>query len=478
MTKQTEMQEQDRMKNLKMNELIYKKILETSADGFIIINKAGLIIEINRAYCDYLGVKDKRTVLGKHIIDVIKNSKLLDVLRTGMTDVNTVHKLVEGQAPGKELLVAVTRAAVKDGDEVVAAVGQVKFSRETRMLAEKLEHMDDELKYYKNELKRIIGNQYTMEAMVGESEKILETKETALRASKNDFSVLIAGETGTGKEVFAAAIHNASNRRKKPFIRINCAAIPAELLESELFGYEDGAFTGAKKGGKPGKFEMADGGTFFLDEIGEMPIEMQVKLLRVLQEREIEKIGGRKPIPIDVRIIAATNQNLEELIKQKKFRSDLFYRLNVMQIKIPPLREREEDIPLFVKKFMQELYEQYGEYKEITPAAMKLLLGYEWPGNIRELKNTIQRAYAMSDGKQIFDTNLPFGIVRKAKTNENNQAFASLDDRIAELEREIILSALKKNGYNCRATAIELGIHRSTLYKKFDKLQIDITKLA
>lgn len=459
------------------NELIYKKILETSADGFIVINEEGFIIEINRAYCEFLSIKEKETVLGKHILEVIKNSKLLDILQTGETDVNTVHKLEEGQAPGKELLVAVTRAAVKDGNKVVAAFGQVKFSRETRLLAEKLQHMDDELKYYKNELKRIIGTQYTMESMIGESVKFLEVKKTAIRASKNDFSVLITGETGTGKEVFAAAIHNASSRRQKPFIRINCAAIPAELLESELFGYEEGAFTGAKKGGKPGKFEMANGGTFFLDEIGEMPINMQVKLLRVLQEKEIEKVGGRKPIPIDVRIIAATNQNLEEQIRQKKFRSDLYYRLNVMQFRIPPLRERVEDIPIFIKKLMQELYEQYGEYKELTPTAIKMLMEYSWPGNIRELKNTIQRVYAMSDGEKIFEAHLPLNIFRKSESNAIRQGAKSLEDKMEEVEREIILNVLKKNDYNCRMTAVELGIHRSTLYKKFDKLQINITEL-
>lgn len=470
-------QEQEMIKKYKTNELIYKKILETSADGFIIIDEEGIIIEINRAYCEFLSIKEKESVCGKHILEVIKNSKLVDILQAAETDINTVHKLVEGQAPGKELLVAVTRAAVKDGDRVVAAVGQVKFSRETRLLAKKLQQMDDELKYYKHELRRIIGTQYTMELMIGESEKFLEAKRTAVRASRNDFSVLITGETGTGKEVFAAAIHNASNRRQKPFIRINCAAIPAELLESELFGYEEGAFTGAKKGGKPGKFEMANGGTFFLDEIGEMPVNMQVKLLRVLQEKEIERVGGRNPVPLDVRIVAATNQNLEEQIRQKKFRSDLYYRLNVMQIKIPPLRERKEDIPIFAEKIMMELYEQYGEYKELTPSVIKLLKEYTWPGNVRELKNTIQRLYAMSDGEKILETHLPVNIISKSEAAENRQGVKFLEDRMEAVEREIIMAVLKKNDYNCRITAAELGIHRSTLYKKFDKLQIDIAKL-
>ncbi|MDR1702426.1 MAG: sigma 54-interacting transcriptional regulator [Sporomusaceae bacterium] len=470
MGKAAKPQEGERLERLLTNELIYEKILETSADGFIVINAEGLIIEINRAYADFLSIKKRESVIGKHIFEVIKNSKLAEVLETGETDVNTVHQLEEGKEP----LIAVTRAAVKKDGKVVAAFGQVKFSRETRLLAEKLQNMADELKYYKNELKRIIGTQYTMQTMIGESANFLEVKKTALRASKTDFSVLISGETGTGKEVFAAAIHNASNRRQRPFIRINCAAIPAELLESELFGYEEGAFTGAKKGGKPGKFEMANGGTFFLDEIGEMPVSMQVKLLRVLQEKEIEKVGGGKSIPLNVRIIAATNQNLEEQIRQKKFRSDLYYRLNVMQIKLPPLRERSGDIPLFVGQFLRELYEQYGEYKEIAPPALQRLQEYAWPGNIRELKNTIQRLYAMCEGREIFEAHLPLHLFKKNEVKASGGSAKSLEEKVSELEKEIIWSVLNKNNFNCRATAVELGIHRSTLYKKFAKLKINL----
>jgi len=469
--------EQKKFMEKARDQLLYKKIIESSTDGFIVVDKDGYIIDINKAYCEFLSIKAKEDVLGKYILDVITNSKLPDFLKSEKIDVDVLHKFEITNAGVKGQTVAVTRTAVQDdAGKVIAAFGQVKFAKETQLLAKKLRNADDELKYYKNELKRFITNQWNMQAMIGKSERFAATKSMAERAANNDFSVLITGETGTGKEVFATAIHNASSRKMKPFIRINCAAIPAELLESELFGYEEGAFTGASKGGKIGKFEMANGGTIFLDEIGDMPMNMQAKLLRALQEKEIEKVGGQKTIPIDVRIIAATNQNLEEQIKQKKFRSDLYYRLNVIQIKIPSLRERKEDIPLFIDSFLQELYKQYGVYKQVTPETEKMLQEYSWPGNIRELKNTIQRAYAMVDGEQILKKHLPAGIISKIKVHSDIHQSKSLDHIMEDVERAIIKEVLEKNQNKCCAAAAELGIHRSALYKKIKKLDIDISK--
>jgi len=333
--------------------------------------------------------------------------------------------------------------------------------------------MDSELQYYKNELKRIARSKYSFETIIGQSPKFLETIELAHKAALNDFNVLLLGDTGTGKEVFANAIHYASNRRNKPIIRINCAAIPHDLLEAELFGYEEGSFTGAKKGGKKGKFELAMGGTVFLDEIGDMPLNMQAKLLRVLQEKEVEKIGGDQPIPVNVRVIAATNQNLEERIKSKAFRLDLYYRLNVIQIKIPPLRERIGDIPLFLAYFLQEINERYGTGVEMSPDVVNILNSYSWPGNIRELKNVVERAYSMVDGGNILNLHIPANIIGHNKMNDLDANHQTLDSLMEQIEREILLNAWKNNDYNCRATAKELGIHRSTLYKKFDKLDIE-----
>lgn len=463
------------LERLKRSEMIYQKILDTSADGFIIVDEKGYILDINKNYYEFWGFKSKEEVIGKYILEVIKNSELPEILLSGRTDIDIVHKFNEGQG-GKEHLVAVTRTTVTDGDRIVAALGQVKFSRETRQLAEKLQHMDDELKYYKTELKRIIASKYTFDSMIGHSPKFLEVKNAASKSALNDFNVLITGETGTGKEVFATAIHNASSRRLKPFIRINCAAIPYELLESELFGYEEGSFTGAKKGGKPGKFEMANGGTLFLDEIGEMPLNMQAKLLRVLQEREVERVGGFQPIPVNVRILAATNQNLEERIKNKTFRSDLYYRLNVIPIRVPSLKERIEDIPLFVDSFLQELYEHYGSKKIMPAATLKLLQEYEWPGNIRELKNVIQRVYAMVDGEQILDTHLPVTIIGNVNVNKQIVGGNSLENIMGEIEKEVLLNALKINNFNCKKTAKQLDIHRSTLYRKLEEYNIEVPR--
>jgi len=457
---------------LHKTKLIFEKILEISTDGFLIINDKNQIIEINKAYCNFLAV-NKEDVLFKDVMDVIKNSKLPEILLNGETDVDVVHKLLEGQSPAKEKFVAVTRAPVKDNNKIIAAVGQIKFTRETRELAEKLQHMDSELQYYKNELKRIARSKYSFETIIGQSPKFLETIELAHKAALNDFNVLLLGDTGTGKEVFANAIHYASNRRNKPIIRINCAAIPHDLLEAELFGYEEGSFTGAKKGGKKGKFELAMGGTVFLDEIGDMPLNMQAKLLRVLQEKEVEKIGGDQPIPVNVRVIAATNQNLEERIKSKAFRLDLYYRLNVIQIKIPPLRERIGDIPLFLAYFLQEINERYGTGVEMSPDVVNILNSYSWPGNIRELKNVVERAYSMVDGGNILNLHIPANIIGHNKMNDLDANHQTLDSLMEQIEREILLNAWKNNDYNCRATAKELGIHRSTLYKKFDKLDIE-----
>lgn len=459
--------------NLKRIELVFEKILDISEDGFIIVDEKGYIIEINKAYCEFLGSK-KEDIVGKYVTEIIKNSKLPKILsdESAETEVNVIHKLLEGQSPTNEKYAIVTRAPVKKDNMTIAAVGQVKFSYKTMKLAEKLQNLDMELQYYKNELKRIAKDKYSFDNIIGKSEEFLKSKELAKKATNSDFTVLLTGETGTGKEVFANSIHYASKRRNKPFIRINCAAIPSELLESELFGYVEGSFTGAKKGGKKGKFELADGGTIFLDEIGEMPMQMQAKLLRVLQEKEIEKVGGYKPIPIDVRVIAATNKNLREKVRNNTFREDLYYRLNVIEINIPPLMKRKNDIKLFVEYFLNELNRKYGTDIKISEETKKILVDYKWPGNVRELKNAIERAYVLADDNIILNTHLPRNILTESKIQLASKTNNHLDKIMETVEREIIIDMLSINNFNCRKTAKELGIHRSTLYKKMEKLNI------
>jgi len=289
-----------------------------------------------------------------------------------------------------------------------------------------------------------------------------------------DSNVLIMGESGTGKELFAHAIHNASDRASGPFIKINCAAIPSELLESELFGYEGGAFTGAKKEGKIGKFELANGGSIFLDEIGDMPLQMQVKLLRVLQEREIERIGSSKIRPINVRIISATNKNLEEEVKVGNFREDLYYRLNVMSVNIEPLRKRKDDIRPLAKALVKKLSNQMGVYVDsISEKAMISLEKYDWPGNIRELENVIERSINLLDSDRIIKVStLPIHITQSHKTHIYISG-STLKEQLYDVEKNIILECLAENQGNKQKTANDLDMSRTSLYQKLRSYGID-----
>ena len=291
-------------------------------------------------------------------------------------------------------------------------------------------------------------------------------------------TVLVTGESGTGKELVARELHRNSSRRDKPLIKVNCAAIPKDLVESELFGYEKGAFTGAV-GSKPGRFELADGGTLFLDEIGEIPVEMQVKLLRALQESEFERVGGIKTIAVDVRLIAATNRDLEELIRGGRFREDLFYRLNVVPIALPPLRDRREDVPLLVSHFIEKYDRRLGKRVErVADDAMQLLLQYGWPGNIRELENVMERSILFAEGPVVRAEDLPETLRERAvaagATGAPATAGASMKDIVrqaqAELERELIARALEETGGNVTQAAKRLQISRKSLQVKMKEL--------
>lgn len=319
------------------------------------------------------------------------------------------------------------------------------------------------------------NSKYTIDDIIGQSTHILHLKERVIAAAKTKSTVLILGETGTGKELVAHAIHRLSSRRHQPFVRINCAAIPENLLESELFGYEQGAFTGAIKGGHPGKFQVADGGTIFLDEIGDMPLSLQAKILRVLQEREIEKIGGRFPIPVDVRIIAATHCNLLELVKANKFRQDLYYRLHVIPIQMPPLRAHREDIPLLVDYFLGKLADEFNmEKPKVEREFMKALYDYHWPGNVRELVNVLEMAVSLSNGV-ITREHIPMHILeQQSGLNDRNEESAGLRAHADEAEREAILKAMEMYRGNKIKVAEALGISRSSLYNKMKRYNIQV----
>jgi transcriptional regulator with PAS, ATPase and Fis domain len=298
------------------------------------------------------------------------------------------------------------------------------------------------------------------------------------RAAKVNSPVLLVGESGTGKELFAHAIHRASERHKLPFIRLNCAAIPKDLLEAELFGYEPGAFTGAGNKGKPGKFELAHQGTIFLDEISELPLEMQPKLLRVLEEKLVDRLGATKPVKCDFRLIAATNENLEDCIRKGKFRKDLYYRLNVIPLHIPPLRERRADISLIASHLIGNLCRDFGlSPKAISPEVMRIFENHDWPGNVRELSNILERTLSLMDERDetIRVEHLPLFFRSLSERSKHSQA-QILKDLRATSERDAVLHAIRLSNNNKNEAARILGIHRTALYKKMKKLNLPLNE--
>lgn len=321
-------------------------------------------------------------------------------------------------------------------------------------------------------LKRNMKKRYDL---IGESKHIVTTKEQMNRIAPTSSWVLITGENGTGKELVARNIHLLSKRRKRPFVEVNCAAIPEELIESELFGYEKGSFTGAINM-KTGRFDAANGGTIFLDEIGDMSLKTQAKILRVLQEQSFTRVGGGENLDIDVRVIAATNKDLQQEIASGRFREDLYFRLNVIPFHVVPLRERKSDIPLFVRHFLSELTLDMGKHtKGLTDKALQLLQDYHWPGNVRELKNLIERLVIMSPGENITDSDLPDYIrARDNRSDDNLSNLASLRKARDNFERDFILRKLEENRWNISKTANKIGVERTSLYRKIKSYDISV----
>lgn len=311
---------------------------------------------------------------------------------------------------------------------------------------------------------------YTFEKIIGKNKDFLKIIDYCNKVASSSSTILITGESGTGKEVFAQAIHNISDRKDEAFIAVNCGAIPRSLIESELFGYEEGAFTGAKKGGSAGKFEIADGGTIFLDEIGEMSLDMQIKLLRVIEEKVINRIGGRNPIPVNVRIISATNKDLKEEVSKGNFRNDLYYRVNVIPIHLPPLRERKDDIPLLIDFFMNRISKRLNKRKvEIPKEYLEYLINYDWPGNIRELENIIELI--------INTESIPFSFEKKVI--KPGADFVDSNDECLKLEyveRNHIIYVMEKFKGNVTLASKALGIGRNTLYRKLKKFNIKVSE--
>ena len=445
------------------------------SDGICLVNNNGIVTAINKGYTDLTGIKEKE-IIGKNINsfldkDCFNNemSQLVMEQKKKISSLSTIDK------NNKKILITGFPFFNEKG-EVTQVLTVMRDLTELLKLRDKLESMEKKSEKYLNELNYLRNKQKQRVNLIGESLKMKELKELVSYVAKTDATILITGETGCGKEVVSNEIHDKSNRKNEPYIKVNCAAIPDSLIESELFGYDKGAFTGAQNKEKLGMFELANGGTILLDEIGEMPLNLQSKLLRVLQEKEVMRVGGVKSIKLDVRVIAASNQILSELIKSGKFREDLFYRLNVVPIKIPPLRERKDDISILSYTFLEKFNLKYGKEKSFGDMAISAFEQYDWPGNVRELQNVIERLLVVDDESHITYSNI-INIIGK---NKNVVHFTNhtltLREAVDALEKEMIELALKNYGSTYKAAKV-LGVTQPTVFRKAKALGVKLNNV-
>lgn len=456
-----------------------KEIINVIAEKIVVINRDGIIEYINSAYCEFLGTTMEEAI-GKPVQEIIENTRMHIVVKTGQAEIASVHPI-----KGSEMIA--NRYPLYINGEIVGAVGTVSFGNPEEWMdySERIQPLLAELKYYKAEFQNELRSKYNFNDLIGDSPMFQAAKHLAERAAGSQSAVLLLGESGTGKELFAHAIHQTSPRGHFSFVRLNCASIPEHLFESELFGYEEGAFTGSKKGGKKGKFELAHCGTLFLDEVGDMPLHMQSKLLRVLQEKEIERVGGQSPIPIDVRIIAATNRNLEKMVEEGHFRQDLYYRLNVMKINIPSLRERKEDILPIAKVLLKKLERNFHRQGiELSTEVIRRFEAHSWPGNIRELENVLERAVNVLDGNIIHVAHLPLYLqdnhvyretahIQPDDVHPAEETIQPLKEIVAAAEKSAIKKALQFTNGNKKLAAKMLGIGKTSFYDKCRMYEID-----
>ncbi|MCF8042472.1 MAG: sigma 54-interacting transcriptional regulator [Desulfarculaceae bacterium] len=449
---------------LAMSDLVFDHI----QNGALVTDPDGIILRFNRPYAEFLGMELSQ-LIGHNVVDVVDNTRMHIVAQTGQPESMIIQRI-----KGKDLVVQ--RIPIKKNGKVTAVFGQVMFKnlKEIQALAKTLEMMESRVRMYEQELTALRRARYTMDSIKGVSDTMVRLRREAAQAATHSLPVLITGESGTGKEVFAQAIHNAGARRHHSFVRINCAAIPHDLFESELFGYAKGAFTGALSQGKPGKFELAGQGTIFLDEIGEMPLEMQPKLLQVLEERVFERVGGVKPIQARCRIIAATNRDLGQLMAEGGFRKDLFFRLNVVPIQITPLRQRREDILPISSHLLEQISQDFGQARyTVSERAAAILKSYDWPGNARELFNVLERTLSLMEGGEIQRENLPL-YLRKESSLASTDNNWDLKGIIGRTEKKVLAEALAFTNNNKAQASKLLGIDRTVLYRKMKKHNIPV----
>jgi transcriptional regulator with PAS, ATPase and Fis domain len=437
-----------------------KSIFDALYDGVLIADENCIVVYVNPSYTRITKV-EYHEIVGFHVAAARKGSKLPEVIKSGKRQLGVRRKV-------DEIEYIVNMVPLLDKGEIAGGISILNEINDIYNLTEELKKSNSIIKALEKRVKQMGKAKYSFDDIIGETAESMETKKLALKISEKEMNVLITGESGTGKELYANSIHNASSRREYPFVAVNCATLESNLLESELFGYEEGAFTGAKKGGKIGLFQEANGGTIFLDEISEMDYRLQAKLLRTLQENVVRPIGGVSEKPIDVRVIAATNKELEKMIEHNKFRRDLYYRIAIFSINIPPLRSRRGDINDLIGFFLRKMEEKLKVKIDISEESMNILHNYDWPGNIRELRNTIEFSANMTDDFIIKPVNLP-KLIQTEGIKKNIIKLRPLEEIIRETESSEINKAVLTYGNTVegkKKAAEALGISLATLYNK------------
>lgn len=469
------------MPDFEKSKAFLEKIMNSISDGITICDSRGKIIFQNDIDIDIVGIN----FVNYYAQEMAAKGFMSESITMKVMESREKTTILQKYINGRTALVTGTPIFDENGElqYVVAITRDMTQLKKLEQEIEKLEHQNEK---FKQKLKALQKKETLQGSLIAFSPTMVQVIKRVIQIAEFDSTVLIEGESGVGKEEIAKLIHQHSRRSDKQMVTINCSAIPETLLESELFGYEAGSFTGAIKGGKPGIFEIASGGTIFLDEIGEMPLHLQAKLLRVLQESEINRIGSSKPIPIDVRIIAATNRRLADMVQKGEFREDLYYRLNIIPITIPPLRERREDIAPLVNHFLTLINERYGVSRYIELDAMEILQRFTWPGNVRQLKNMIERICLLASQPQITvkavlqeldsiqssqSTIEPPPSAPRHKEDKDIELHGTLKEIVAQFEKEVIKKALSKYP-SIRKAALALGCNQSTLVRKIKKYQM------
>ncbi len=451
---------------------ILNYLLSNPFDGMTVINDKEQVVFMSPIHEKFFGLK-RGEASGRHVTEVIENTRLHLVARSGKAEIGQMQKM---QSTNR----IVSRLPILRDEKVVGAIGRIMFKGPEQLveMGREITSLRNEVEFYKREASYLRNRSYGVDDIIGESGAIRQLKSDMAKIAALDIPVLVVGESGTGKELVAQAIHRLSLRRDKQMIMVNAGALPENLVESELFGYEAGAFTGAKKKGRKGKFEAADDSSLFLDEIGEMPLEMQVKLLRVLQDGSFERVGGDEPRYSDFRLIAATNRDLTHMIDSDQFRLDLYYRISGVTLKVPPLRERLEDIPLLVQHFIRSFAErQRTPVMHVNPAVYRYLQDRAWPGNIRQLQHEVERALIFSEGAELTTDDFRSSEIfsndyfRRPAAEPQKTSGEALKDTLERVELEKINDSMARHNQNKKRVAEELGVSRSYLYKRLRELQ-------